>query len=367
MTHLRIILLGIVSLMSVQTYSNYIFQTNQLNQNDPMPNLSNGYIGFVVNSDTIYVAGVFNGNRGESHRARFPNYANVQLRPCAQSSSSCVYSLNVKDGSFVTEHENNDLIASLTVFPHREYLGAIVNQLTLHRKSTTDNTQPLRFYLDKRPGEASEDLKEISRQVETIENDRVTIIEYETKEMEDSVFQTSSTRIYGCFQEIPDFVEIPANENTAKFKWSAALETSKDFALLSYLLAPEESENHQEMWNKFWEQSDISVEGNDDLDKSIHASLFYLTSSMPSPLAYRQSTYRRHGLSPSGLGLNGYKGHSFWDTEIWMQPSLLMLEPEWSKMLLQYRYNLRRAAEANAKKYSHDGLRYQYEFFKPNK
>lgn len=56
-----------------------------------------------------------------------------------------------------------------------------------------------------------------------------------------------------------------------------------------------------------------------------------------------------------------YQGHSFWDTEIWMHPPMLLLQPEWSKDLLNYRYNTRYAAEAHAQQTNFDGWRYPWE------
>jgi trehalose/maltose hydrolase-like predicted phosphorylase len=45
-----------------------------------------------------------------------------------------------------------------------------------------------------------------------------------------------------------------------------------------------------------------------------------------------------YSLSPMGLSGLGYNGHVFWDTEIWMYPPLLMLQPDIARSLLEYHY-----------------------------
>lgn len=65
------------------------------------------------------------------------------------------------------------------------------------------------------------------------------------------------------------------------------------------------------------------------------------------------------------MGLNRdlevYLGHSFWDTEVWMLPSILLLQPKWSAELLNYRYAMRTAARDNANKTGYKGYRYPWE------
>ncbi len=41
-------------------------------------------------------------------------------------------------------------------------------------------------------------------------------------------------------------------------------------------------------------------------------------------------------------------GHNFWDTEIWMLPPILLMNHEWSKTLLNYRFRKLDAAKRNA-------------------
>jgi trehalose/maltose hydrolase-like predicted phosphorylase len=122
---------------------------------------------------------------------------------------------------------------------------------------------------------------------------------------------------------------------------------------------------HTDAWEEHWETFGISVTGNLKLNQIVHASIFYLISNLPSEKS-NQKNDPFYGLSPSGIGKGGilfaeYQGHSFWDTEMWMHPPMLLLNPQWSKDILSYRYNVRKAAEDNAKNTGYKGYRYPWE------
>jgi len=96
---------------------------------------------------------------------------------------------------------------------------------------------------------------------------------------------------------------------------------------------------HNKAWDDLW-QSDIVIDGDDQSQQDIHSMLYHLYS------------FTREGtaLSPSPMGLSGlgYNGHVFWDTELWMFPSLLVLHPEIAKSMVEYRYQRLEAARRNA-------------------
>lgn len=71
---------------------------------------------------------------------------------------------------------------------------------------------------------------------------------------------------------------------------------------------------HTEAWAMLWE-SGFEVKGRHDVAATVNSSLYYLLSSVRED--------RPNSLSPGGLASNGYNGHSFWDCETWMYPSLL--------------------------------------------
>ena len=102
--------------------------------------------------------------------------------------------------------------------------------------------------------------------------------------------------------------------------------------------------SHTEGWEYVWEEGVVIVEGEDEhLKRSILAAQYYLYLSLPFPKLSSRPLPDYCGLSPGGLA-NGllsqdYQGHSFWDTESWMFPAILLLQPEASRALLDYRLN----------------------------
>jgi protein-glucosylgalactosylhydroxylysine glucosidase len=69
-----------------------------------------------------------------------------------------------------------------------------------------------------------------------------------------------------------------------------------------------------------------------------------------------------YGLSPTGLGrggtnLNDYEGHTFWDSEIWMQPVIGLINPQWLEVLLHYRFLKLEVAKEHAKSTGYAGAR----------
>jgi protein-glucosylgalactosylhydroxylysine glucosidase len=109
---------------------------------------------------------------------------------------------------------------------------------------------------------------------------------------------------------------------------------------------------HQAAWEKLW-QSDIVVEGNTEDQRDIHSMIYHLYSFAREGTAY--------SLSPMGLSGLGYNGHVFWDTELWMYPPLLALQPEIARSLLEYRFERLGAAKQNAFSHGYDGAMFPWE------
>ena len=109
---------------------------------------------------------------------------------------------------------------------------------------------------------------------------------------------------------------------------------------------------HSKAWEELW-KSDIIIEGDPQSQQDVHSMLYHLYS------------FSREGtaLSPSPMGLSGlgYNGHVFWDTELWMYPSILVLHPEIAKSLVEYRYQRLDAAKRNAFSKGYKGAMYPWE------
>jgi len=109
---------------------------------------------------------------------------------------------------------------------------------------------------------------------------------------------------------------------------------------------------HRTEWEKLWE-GDIEIEGDKQLTKEARFMLYHLYSFA------REGT--DYSISPMGLSGLGYNGHVFWDTELWMYPPLLMLQPSLAKSLLEYRFQRLDAARQNAFAHGFKGAMFPWE------
>lgn len=96
---------------------------------------------------------------------------------------------------------------------------------------------------------------------------------------------------------------------------------------------------HKKAWADLW-QSDITIDGDEQAQQDVHSMMYHLYSFV------REGTSL--SVSPMGLSGLGYNGHVFWDSELWMYPSLLVLHPELAKSMIEYRFQRLEAAKRNA-------------------
>jgi protein-glucosylgalactosylhydroxylysine glucosidase len=111
-------------------------------------------------------------------------------------------------------------------------------------------------------------------------------------------------------------------------------------------------DRHNEAWSNLW-KSDIVIDGDLQTQKDVRFALYHLYSFARAGTAY--------SLSPMGLSGLGYNGHVFWDTELWMYPPLLLLQPEIAKSLLEYRFRRLDAARKNAFSHGYKGAMFPWE------
>ncbi|MFV8335385.1 glycosyl hydrolase family 95 catalytic domain-containing protein [Flavobacterium sp. RSP29] len=110
---------------------------------------------------------------------------------------------------------------------------------------------------------------------------------------------------------------------------------------------------HKQAWAELWNTGDIQIEGDLDAQQRIRFALFNLYSYI------RPET--RQSIAPMGLSSQGYNGHIFWDTELWMYPTLLALQPDMAKSCLDYRSDRLQKAKQKAFIYGYKGAMYPWE------
>jgi trehalose/maltose hydrolase-like predicted phosphorylase len=113
-------------------------------------------------------------------------------------------------------------------------------------------------------------------------------------------------------------------------------------------------ETHRQAWESEWERSDVLIEGDDEAQLAIRFNIFQLLIAAPR--------HDEHvNLGAKTLSGYGYRGHSFWDTEVFMLPFFIYVRPEIARLLLSYRWHLLDGARAKAKANNLAGAQYPWE------
>jgi len=101
----------------------------------------------------------------------------------------------------------------------------------------------------------------------------------------------------------------------------------------------------REYLDNFWSKSDVKISGDAQLQEGIRFNLYQLLQSVgKDPVS---------NIAAKGLSGEGYEGHYFWDTEIYMFPVFLMTNPEIAKNLLLHRYSILGSAKERAMEMGH--------------
>ncbi|HBL36573.1 MAG TPA: family 65 glycosyl hydrolase [Firmicutes bacterium] len=99
-------------------------------------------------------------------------------------------------------------------------------------------------------------------------------------------------------------------------------------------------QEQQEYLAAFWQQSDVKVKGDDLVQQGLRFNAFHLLQAVGKDGVTN--------IGAKGLTGEGYEGHYFWDTEIYIMPFFLHNAPSISKALLKYRYHILDQARARA-------------------
>ncbi len=111
---------------------------------------------------------------------------------------------------------------------------------------------------------------------------------------------------------------------------------------------------HKSAWQQRWHHSDITLEGDPALQRSLRFAEYHLISAA-NPEDSRVSIGAR------ALTGESYKGHVFWDTETYMVPFYTFTHPDSARALLSYRYHTLSAAREKARAAGYRGAMYPWE------
>jgi len=111
---------------------------------------------------------------------------------------------------------------------------------------------------------------------------------------------------------------------------------------------------HAAAWAEEWARTDVVVEGDDEVQLALRFNLFQLLVAAP-----RRD--ERVNIGAKTLSGFGYRGHAFWDTEIFMLPLFIFTAPHIARNLLSYRYHTLAAARRKALAGGYAGAQFAWE------
>ncbi|HVA02522.1 MAG TPA: glycosyl hydrolase family 65 protein [Acidimicrobiales bacterium] len=110
---------------------------------------------------------------------------------------------------------------------------------------------------------------------------------------------------------------------------------------------------HRRAWARRWEDADVVVEGDDELQLAIRVALFHLMASVADE--------GEAAVGARGLTGTGYRGHVFWDADTFVLPFLAATHPASARAMLEYRLRRLPAAVGAARAAGRAGARFPWE------
>ncbi len=110
---------------------------------------------------------------------------------------------------------------------------------------------------------------------------------------------------------------------------------------------------HRRDWASRWEDADIVIEGDPQMQRDVRFAVFHLLASAPDG--------GEAAVGARGLSGKGYRGHVFWDSDVYVLPFLAATHPLAARAMLEYRVRRLPAALRAAKRQQRDGARFPWE------
>src|SRR4051794_35705162 len=117
---------------------------------------------------------------------------------------------------------------------------------------------------------------------------------------------------------------------------------------------PAARERNRAAWVAKWADSDVTIDGDADANRAVRFSIYEL-------LIAANESDPRVNIGANALTGERYRGHAFWDTEVFMLPFFIYTRPETARALLLYRYHTLDGARQNARETGFRGARYAWE------
>lgn len=108
------------------------------------------------------------------------------------------------------------------------------------------------------------------------------------------------------------------------------------------------------VWRRLWDECDCAVVGNARYTRALRFCVYHLliAANPDDPTV---------SIGANGLAGERYRGHVFWDVEIFLLPFFVLTQPQTARALLSYRHHTLDGARCNAREHGASGARYAWE------
>ena len=112
--------------------------------------------------------------------------------------------------------------------------------------------------------------------------------------------------------------------------------------------------DHIKTWKRIWKNSDVIVKPDIEITRSLRFNIYHL-------LICADRWHKHNAIGARTLSGEGYRGHIFWDSDIFTLPFFVHTDPVLARNLLFYRYNRLSAARNIAKDRGFKGAMFPWE------
>jgi trehalose/maltose hydrolase-like predicted phosphorylase len=110
---------------------------------------------------------------------------------------------------------------------------------------------------------------------------------------------------------------------------------------------------HRRAWAARWDDADVRIDGDPSLQLAVRFALFQLMAMV--------GERGDAAVGARGLSGDGYHGHVFWDSDVYVLPFLAATRPEAARTMLEYRLRRLPAALRAARAQGRKGARFPWE------
>ncbi len=110
---------------------------------------------------------------------------------------------------------------------------------------------------------------------------------------------------------------------------------------------------HRRAWARRWADAEVSIDGDPELQLAARFAMFHLLSAAAEG--------GEVAVGARGLSGDAYRGHVFWDADVYVLPVLAAVAPAAARAMLEYRIRRLPAAREAATKLGRRGARFPWE------